>query len=545
MNKRLHLLFSLLPFSLAPVLSLYFTLEACADNVNINWGNSCDTLLYDETGDTLADSSFVQLIKKVNLIDEPGCQGNPDSNDVVKGTSRIGRGVIDPGDTIEGCFSQNTTVSIDCNVSGDSTDTFYVRAWNDSTLNLATYYGDTRQHVGQNVWIVHCKDITFRIGVTDSNSWNTGTEAPNVVNVSGTDISPAEALPGTENVGMLQLDFSTNKNTSEMTALRVINKVSGACTVDSLDIDTVKIYKETGDSVGFQPSGAKADTLIESAVWGGGSTPGGEQTITISPSETLTTTTTTYYIAYDIESTADPNHCVGACLDDSSFISVNSPDCVSNDNFPICSGDVGLPVELSSFTATPQNGAVLLEWRTESEFENQGFHLHRSLQVGGPYIQITDSLIPGAGTTPIPHEYSYTDEDLVNGMTYFYKLEAIGFNTDYREIFGPISATPTNQYGSQIPASFFLYQAKPSPFGSGGETMIHFDLPTRIHLTLKIYDVTGKLVQTLVDQEKPPGMHLERWNGKDENGKQVSSGVYFYRLSSNQFTSSRKVLFLR
>jgi hypothetical protein len=133
----------------------------------------------------------------------------------------------------------------------------------------------------------------------------------------------------------------------------------------------------------------------------------------------------------------------------------------------------------------------------------------------------------------------------MNEITYYYKLEAVGFNTDIREFFGPISATPSIQYGSRIPTSFFLYQAKPSPFGSGGETVIHFDLPTQIHLTLKIYDVTGKLVQTLVDQERPPGMHLEKWNGKDENGKRVSSGVYFYRLSTNQFTSSRKVLFLK
>ncbi|MCH7760880.1 hypothetical protein IIA15_05685, partial [candidate division TA06 bacterium] len=179
---------------------------ARAGNVAVNWGNSCDTLLYDEFWVALADSDVVQLFKAVGSIDDPNCLGDPGGDDVLIATSKIGGGVFDPGDTISGCLSQSTIVTINC-TSNDTTDTFYVRAWNDSNLDDATYYGDTRQNIGQEIWVISCNAITQRIGVTDYNSWATATEAPNLVNINGTSIAPPSINPGDENVGILQLDL--------------------------------------------------------------------------------------------------------------------------------------------------------------------------------------------------------------------------------------------------------------------------------------------------------------------------------------------------
>ena len=242
-------------------LSMGEILSFVPGNVNGTWGNSCDSLLYDEFGIALADSDVTQLIRLRGSFDEPTCSGAPGGDDELVASSKMGRGVA-PG-APDGCFSQNTTLSIPCNGS-DTTDTFYVRAWNDSTLNLATYYGDTRQNIGLTYWVISCNAINYRIGATDSNSWNTGTPAPNYANVSGSSISPANANPGDENVGMLQLSLSTNKNTSTWTAIKVVNKPAGSCTVDSLDIDSVKIYRESGQTAGFQPA---QDTLIGKARW--------------------------------------------------------------------------------------------------------------------------------------------------------------------------------------------------------------------------------------------------------------------------------------
>jgi len=66
-------------------------------------------------------------------------------------------------------------------------------------------------------------------------------------------------------------------------------------------------------------------------------------------------------------------------------------------------------------------------------------------------------------------------------------------------------------------------------------------LPT----ALKIYNVLGELVRTLVDEPKSPGVHYEVWDGKDGQGNQVASGIYFYRLRAGQFTETKKMVLLK
>ena len=99
-------------------------------------------------------------------------------------------------------------------------------------------------------------------------------------------------------------------------------------------------------------------------------------------------------------------------------------------------------VKLTSFTATGHDGGVLLEWQTGSEIKNLGFHLYRSTSEEGPYGRITASVIPGLGSSPEGAKYAHRDSGLVNGVTYYYKLEDIE-TTGATELHGPASATPT------------------------------------------------------------------------------------------------------
>ena len=98
-------------------------------------------------------------------------------------------------------------------------------------------------------------------------------------------------------------------------------------------------------------------------------------------------------------------------------------------------------VELASFTATGYDGAVALEWRTASELDNMGFHLYRSFSDDGSYDRITDTVIPGLGSSPVGAKYSYRDVGLTNGVTYYYKLEDIE-TTGKTEFHGPVPAAP-------------------------------------------------------------------------------------------------------
>ena len=99
-------------------------------------------------------------------------------------------------------------------------------------------------------------------------------------------------------------------------------------------------------------------------------------------------------------------------------------------------------VELVSFEALPSDSAVDLAWRTGSELDNLGFHLYRSLSKTGPWTRVTPSLIPGLGSSPEGASYSFRDAGLLNGTTYFYRLEDIDA-TSGSTFHGPISATPS------------------------------------------------------------------------------------------------------
>lgn len=104
---------------------------------------------------------------------------------------------------------------------------------------------------------------------------------------------------------------------------------------------------------------------------------------------------------------------------------------------------LGVPtaVELVTFTARGRDGSVELAWETGSELNNLGFHLYRATAAGGPYERVTESLIPGLGSSPAGARYRYLDVDLTNGATYFYELEDVE-TTGGSERHGPVGASP-------------------------------------------------------------------------------------------------------
>jgi hypothetical protein len=95
---------------------------------------------------------------------------------------------------------------------------------------------------------------------------------------------------------------------------------------------------------------------------------------------------------------------------------------------------------------------------------------------------------------------------------------------------------------SELPGSFLL-QNYPNPFNPS--TRIEFSLDARTHVELVIYNVMGQKVSTLVNQSLSPGHHTATWNGTNDNGRPVASGIYFYRLSTSEATATRKMILLR
>ncbi len=98
-------------------------------------------------------------------------------------------------------------------------------------------------------------------------------------------------------------------------------------------------------------------------------------------------------------------------------------------------------INLSSFTATPSNRAVIIEWSTESEIGNAIFNLYRTELENGDYIKINSSLISAQGSSTQGASYEFIDTNVQNRKTYYYKLEDIDLNGT-STMHGPVSATP-------------------------------------------------------------------------------------------------------
>ncbi len=240
---------------------------------------------------------------------------------------------------------------------------------------------------------------------------------------------------------------------------------------------------------------------------------------------------------------------VGATLDTDANILVRTAQTGTEYTLGSMTGDNSLPVELSIFTANESDGQVLLFWRTESERGNLGFILKRSFEEGGPYTEISSFLynenLRGHFNSNTAHEYSFMDEHVNPGFTYWYKLIDVDINGMQTE-HGPISATPGV---SPIPNQFVLYPAYPNPFNP--RTIIKYNLPVLAKVNLKIYNILGQEVLTLVNEEVEPGYYELSWDGRDNLENQVASGVYIYRMiaetpdGKNRFVMSKRMNLLR
>jgi len=106
------------------------------------------------------------------------------------------------------------------------------------------------------------------------------------------------------------------------------------------------------------------------------------------------------------------------------------------------------------------------------------------------------------------------------------------------------SETGTAVPSTSVPASFALHPCAPNPFNP--RTRIRFDLPTAAEATLEIYDLAGRVVRTLLAGERlPAGGHERAWSGRDQAGRRVAAGVYFYRLNAGAFSETRRMTLVK
>lgn len=223
----------------------------------------------------------------------------------------------------------------------------------------------------------------------------------------------------------------------------------------------------------------------------------------------------------------DGNLCTGfmrfTCVDECLF--PNEARCTIGFDNP-------LPVELSSFVSSINGRDVSLNWSTSAESNNSGFDVERTV-VNGVWTKI--GFVQGNGTTNETKNYSFTDRSVSSGK-YNYRLKQIDFNGNF-EYFNL-----SNEVNVGVPEKFELSQNYPNPFNPS--TKINYDLPFDGKVSLKIYNMSGKEVATLVNEVKTAGYHTFTFNASG-----LSSGVYFYKIvvegNGNNFVAAKKMILIK
>jgi len=217
--------------------------------------------------------------------------------------------------------------------------------------------------------------------------------------------------------------------------------------------------------------------------------------------------------------------------------------------------DGSLPVELTSFSISPGNNSAILKWSTASEVNTSGFEIYRATEKDGDYVMVAsyqnNPALKGAGNSNEEHHYQYTDVNLVNGITYWYKLADVTFN-GHRNFHEAVSVIP-NASGTQLqrqdllPESFQLHQNYPNPFNP--TTTIRFDIPAvregMVRVQLVIFNTLGKQVRSLYQGSLQPGSYTLVWDGRDDAGNAVASGLYFYSIRTDNYFSVKKMMLLK
>ncbi len=217
-----------------------------------------------------------------------------------------------------------------------------------------------------------------------------------------------------------------------------------------------------------------------------------------------------------------------------------------------------LPVELVTFTAGVYKNNVVLKWQTATEVNNYGFYVERlsksyntdrnessnsNSKQSDTKVWESINFIEGHGNSNSPKFYECTDKT-VNSGKYLYRLKQI-------DIDGGFEYSETIEVNLEVPAKFLLSQNYPNPFNPA--TTIKYTIPTPLNppftkggntrgvfITLKVYDILGSEVTTLVNKQQSPGNYSVTFNASN-----LPSGIYFYKLTAGNFTQSRKMILLK
>lgn len=217
---------------------------------------------------------------------------------------------------------------------------------------------------------------------------------------------------------------------------------------------------------------------------------------------------------------------------------------LSKANYTITTDTHTLPVELSSFLAVlTAEHFVELKWTTQSESNVAGYYLYRSDSDDLAAAQGISPMITATNTSSVA-QYRYLDQEVEPG-TWYYWLQNMDINGHFA-FHGPVFATvnPLTDPGvPNVQMRSGIHSVYPNPFSK--RTNISYGLAEKANVELKIFNIRGTLVKTILIGEKNLGMHTFDWDGTDSLGNDCASGIYYFRLSTGVKSSIAKVVLVK
>ncbi len=203
---------------------------------------------------------------------------------------------------------------------------------------------------------------------------------------------------------------------------------------------------------------------------------------------------------------------------------------ISPDPFTV---SVPVAVTVAGFSAVMRGEEAAIRWSTQTESGVDGFNVLRADREDGLFERIGGETVPARGGAD-GGEYEVRDTEVSLNRTYYYELERVSRDGS-RVIAGP--------FRLDVRAPFDLAQNVPNPFNP--TTLIKFTIAEDCRVTLVVYDASGRRVRSLVARDLPAAFYRIEWDGRNDEGRRLSSGVYFYRLNAGRFTKTRKLVLLR
>lgn len=209
--------------------------------------------------------------------------------------------------------------------------------------------------------------------------------------------------------------------------------------------------------------------------------------------------------------------------------------------FYVSQAEIALPVTLTSFMGkvNASKGGVVLEWKTASEVNNYGYTVQRKGENEADFSDLSGAFVAGKGTTLDPQQYSYVDKSITGAGSYAYRLKQQDMDGTIHYTQSVIVQVTLTDVAEVAPKMFQLMQNYPNPFNPS--TQVKFSVESTTRATVKVYNMLGEEVSTLFDGTAEAG----RFYVSTFNATSLASGVYFYRLTTQEKTDVRRMMLVR